>query len=203
MTGKEKRKIEKRVLILSLGFLGLAVVFLILAGICGFIQTPLYPVGLAMILLGYWLVSDVFSIIWTNGFEGKSEEQKRAYYIYAGLDAAGFAGLIWFMVNVESTTGIAIYVASLLLKRKFRNQFEEKPQDEDTDLEQEVCVTDEKDSSDEKLPQMADTRTNINTADEADTDFLTDVKAKRSVQETEVSKGTVTLEELMHMDENE
>lgn len=124
MTREQKRKIEKRVLILSLAFLVLAAGFLAAAGILGFVETLWYPVGLSVILCSYWLVTDVLPMKWLHSFRGKTAAQKRAYYIYAGLDLAGFAGLIWFLVDMESTTGLAIYIASMLLKRKFKDEFE-------------------------------------------------------------------------------
>ena len=124
MTREQKRKIEKRVLILSLAFLALAAGFLVLAGVLDFVETLWYPIGLSVILFIYWLVTDVLPMKWLNSFQGKTAAQKRAYYIYAGLDLAGVAGLIWFLVDMESTTGLAIYIASMLLKKKFKDEFD-------------------------------------------------------------------------------
>lgn len=126
MKKEQKRRTENQIMGLSLGVVGLAVVFLIFVGVKGLADTLIYPIGLGVFLAVYWVVSDVVSVFWLNKFEGKTDEQKKAYLLFAGLDAIGFAGLAYFIVDLQSMTGVIVYVACTVLKRRFREQYENK-----------------------------------------------------------------------------
>lgn len=126
MKKEQKRRTENQIMGLSLGVVGLAVVFLIFVGVKGLADTLIYPIGIGVFLAVYWVVSDVVSVFWLNKFEGKTDEQKKAYLLFAGLDAIGFAGLAYFIVDLQSMTGVIVYVACTVLKRRFREQYENK-----------------------------------------------------------------------------
>lgn len=123
MTDAEKKKVENRVLLLSAGVMVLLIAFLIFVGVTKRVDTILFPLGLAVGLLLYWVISDVLSVIWTKGFEGKTYDQKKAYYIFALLEAIGFAGLAYFIVEMNSMTGALIYIACMFTKKRFRDEY--------------------------------------------------------------------------------
>ena len=123
MTDEQKKKIESRVMFLSIGMLVLLIIALILVGVAGVADTPLFPVIIAVFLAGYWIVSDVLSVVWLHSFEGKTDDQKKSYYIYAGMELVGLGGLVYFMVDMKSTTGAIIYICCLFLKKRFRDEF--------------------------------------------------------------------------------
>lgn len=139
MTDAQRKKIQDRVTFLSLGILVLLAVFLVVLGVTGLIGTIWFPVGTAILLAAYWVVSDVLGVIWQHEFEGKTEEQKKSYYIYALVDAAGLAGLIYFIADMNSTTGAIGYVVSIFLKKRFREEFlnEQSESEDDSEIDQE------------------------------------------------------------------
>ena len=123
MTEGQKRRIENRVLFLSIGVMVLLIAFLIFVGVTKQADTLLFPVGLAVGLFVYWVISDVLSVVWLKGFDGKTEGQKKSYYIYALLDLVGFGGLAYFIVEMNSMTGALIYIACLFCKKRFREEY--------------------------------------------------------------------------------
>lgn len=124
MTDGQKRRIENRVLFLSLGVMVLLIAFLVFVGVTKRADTLLFPVGLAAGLFVYWIISDVLSVVWLKGFTGKTDAQKKAYCIYALLDLVGFGGLAYFIVEMNSMTGALIYIMCLFLKRRFREEYD-------------------------------------------------------------------------------
>ncbi len=172
MTDEQKRKIEKRVTYLSLGILVLLIAALILIGVAGAADTPLFPVVIAVFLAAYWIVSDILSVLWLHSFEGKTDDQKKSYYIYAGLDLIGLGGLVYFLVDMKSTTGAIIYVCCLFLKRRFRDEFngakpdadrEETDQEEnETALSADIAAEAIEDAaSDADAPEQGDAQSDI------------------------------------------
>ena len=107
----------------SIGILGLAVGFLIICGIKGLADTVILPVGIGILIFVYWLVSDVFSVFWVKEFDGKTEQQKRAYCIFAAMDLAALGGLVYFLMDMDSMTGVLIYVLFNMVKKKYRDEF--------------------------------------------------------------------------------
>ncbi len=118
-------------MILSFGILGLAVAFLIFVGVTDRVDTMLYPIGLSAFLAAYWVVSDVLPVFWMKIFDQKTEEQKRSYWLFAVMDAAGLAGLAYFILDMNSTIGVIVYVACTILKKRFRDEFLGKKQEEE------------------------------------------------------------------------
>lgn len=123
MTEEQEKKVERKLLFIYIGILAVLIAFMILVGLKGMVDTIVYPIGISIFLAAYWVVSNVLSVIWRNGFEGKTADQKKSYYVCAALDGIGLAGLVHFLVNMTSTTGAIIYVACTVLKRKFREEF--------------------------------------------------------------------------------
>ena len=123
MTEEQKKKIENRILFLSIGIIAILIVFLILIGVTKKADTLIFPVVVAVCLALFWAVTDVLPVVWMKQFEGKTDEQKKSYYVYAGMDLIGLGGLVYFLVDMNSTTGAIIYVACLFLKKRFREEF--------------------------------------------------------------------------------
>ena len=131
MTEEQKKNAEKKIMYLSFGILGLAVVFLLIVGFTGQAETMLFPVGLGVFLAIYWAVADLLPIKWADIFDGRTEEQKQAYWIYTLLDAGGLAGLVYFIVNMESMVGVIIFAGCTMFKRKFNDRFLGKTDEEE------------------------------------------------------------------------
>lgn len=123
MTEQQRERIRKKILYGSIGILGLAVVFLIVCGIKGLADTMVLPVGIGILIFLYWLVSDVFSVFWVKEFEGKTEQQRRAYCIFAAMDLAALGGLVYFLLDMNSMTGVLIYVLFNMVKKRYRDEF--------------------------------------------------------------------------------
>lgn len=136
MTIEEKKKAEKRILVLSLGTLVLAGVFLLVCYLTKQVTTLVFPVGMSLFLLAYWAISNILPVVWANCFEGKNEAQKQAYYLYALIDLVGLAGLVYFVVDLESSTGALIYAASIFLKKSFKDKFDKKDEEEKEEKEE-------------------------------------------------------------------
>ena len=129
MTQEVKKKIEKRILILSLGILGLTGIFL---GVClatHQILNPIFPAGLSLLMLLYWAAANLLPVFRAKIFDGKSEAQKQAYWIYALIDFVGLAGLVYFVVDLDSTIGAVVYAASIFLKKRYREKFDGKEEE--------------------------------------------------------------------------
>lgn len=132
MTQEDKKKIEKRILLLSLGILGLTGFFL---GVClaaHQIQNRIFPVGLSVLMLLYWAVANLLPVFWAKNLEGKTEAQKQAYCVYALIDFVGLAGLVYFVIDLDSSMGALIYAASIFLKKTFKDKFEGKKEEEES-----------------------------------------------------------------------
>ena len=132
MTEEQKKKIENKIMFLSIGIIAILIVFLILIGVTQNADSIIFPVVVALFLAAFWAVTDVLPIIWMKQFEGKTDEQKKSYYVYAGMDLIGLGGLVYFLVDMNSTTGAIIYVACLFLKKRFRTAKEEEDDEEES-----------------------------------------------------------------------
>lgn len=123
MTEQQRKKMEKKTLYLSIGIIGLAVVFLIICGIKGLGDTIVLPIGIGIFMLAYWVVSDVLSVFWLNEFAGKTDAQKRSYYYFAAMDGLALAGLVYFLIDMNSMAGVLVYVLFNMMKRKYKDEF--------------------------------------------------------------------------------
>lgn len=123
MTEEQKKKIRHRITVLTFGVIVLLAVYLVVLAVTKKINTILFPAGAAVFLALYWVTVDVLPIVWLHSFDGKTEEQKRSYYFYAAADAAGLAGLVYFVINMSSMTGALVYVASMFLKKRFHDEY--------------------------------------------------------------------------------
>lgn len=126
MDEKEKQKIEKRIMIGSFLLLACAVGYLLYAAFVLKRIGPEYYVIIFGCLLLFWLLSDVGSVIWTRGFEGKTEQQVKAYMLYAIMNLVGLAGLGYFAVSMSRNGGMIgalIYAFTMMGKRKYKDEY--------------------------------------------------------------------------------
>lgn len=141
MTEEQYKKREKQVNILSMGMLGILILYLAFCAWKGLADTPAFPVGIGVMLTLHWFFSDILPIKWLDMFEGKTEDQKKSYYVYSAMELIGFAGLTYFLVDMGSTTGVIVYVVTMFLKKKFLDEFRgvkpEETEDEEEEQEQE------------------------------------------------------------------
>ncbi len=141
MTDEQRRKVRNRVTYLSIASLVVLLAVLIVLGVTDRVETILFPIAISVCLAIFWVVSDVLAVMWLNAFEGKNDAQKRAYYIYAGLDFIGLGGLVYFMVDLKGTTGILIYICCIFLKKRFREEFSGTDGDRQEEAEEPMADT--------------------------------------------------------------
>ena len=123
MTEEQQKKIKNRLTLLTVGVIALLAVLLIVLVATKRMSTIWFPIGAGVILGLYWVVVDILPVAWLRLFEGKTWEQKRSYCVYALIDAVGLGGLLYFIMSMSSITGALIYVASVLFKRRFHDEF--------------------------------------------------------------------------------
>ncbi len=126
MDEQTKRKIDRNFFRLSLLPLAGAVAYMFYSAFAKKELSTDYYIVLGVGLALHWLLSDVLSVVFAKGFEGKTEEQKKAYAIYSLLNLAGFGGLGYFACSVGSNNGIfgaLVYVMTLSIKRKYLDEY--------------------------------------------------------------------------------
>lgn len=148
MTEKQYKKREKLINILSMGMLGVLILYLVFCAWKGLADTPIFTIGIGVMLALHWFFSDILPIKWLNIFNEKNEDQKKSYCVYAAIELIGFAGLTYFLFDMASTTGAIVYVVTMFLKKKFLDDFrgvkpeeteeEEEEQEQEEEIE-EVC----------------------------------------------------------------
>lgn len=144
MDEKEKRKIEKRIMIGSFLLLLCAAGYLLYSAFVLKRIGPEYNVIIFGCLLLFWVLTDVVSVICTKGFEGKTEVQKKAYWMYAVMDLAGLAGLGYFAVSMSNNGGMIgalIYAFTMMGKRKYKDEYMgiTEKEDEEEDAPEELA----------------------------------------------------------------
>lgn len=137
MTEQQYKKREKLVNILSMGMLGVLVLYLAFCAWKGLVESIVFPVGIGVLLAFHWFFSDILPIFWLNYLEGKTEDQKRSYGVYAALELIGFGGLTYFLIDLSGTTGALIYVVTMFLKKRFLDEFSGiKPEETDEEADE-------------------------------------------------------------------
>lgn len=137
MTEERRKKKERQINLLSMGTLVVLILFLIVVALSKKAGTWLFPAGIGLLLMLHWFFSDVLSVKWLNLFDGKNQEQVKSYYVYAGMELIGFAGLTYFLIDMNSTTGAIVYVVTMFLKRKFMDDFKGVKREEENEEEAE------------------------------------------------------------------
>ena len=128
MQKEERRKIRKKITIASIVLLLAMVAFLLYVGFSKQVPQIVFYGAIAIFLVIYWVLLDVVEPRLLHERDGISEDRKRAYYKYAGTDLVGYAGIAFFIFNIGNAgsvglVGAVIYVLSISLKKKFRDEF--------------------------------------------------------------------------------
>ena len=153
MTEEQQKKIKNRLTVLTFGIIFLLAVFLLVLATTKKMNTIWFPIGTGTLLALYWVVADVLPVIWLRQFEDKTESQKRSYYIYAGIDAVGLAGLLYFIMSLTSMTGALVYVVSVFAKKRYHDEYlgisqeQEETPVEDAAEQEELCFADDSESN--------------------------------------------------------
>lgn len=148
MTEQQYKKREKLINILSAVPLVILIAFLAFCAWKGLADTVIFPIGVGVMLALHWCISDVVSAKYLNLFEGKTDDQKKAYYVYAAMELVGFGGLTYFLVDMNSTTGAIIYIVCLFLKKKFVEEFR-GVKTEEPEAEEEIEETEDVEEEEE------------------------------------------------------
>lgn len=127
MDKEERRKIRKKVTMASIGLLLAVLAFLTYMIFVKQVSTVVFYGVIVVFLLAYWVLLDIVEPKLLREFDGKTDEQKSAYYKYAGADLLGYAGIAYFIFNIGNGSsgfiGAVVYILCLSMKRKFREQF--------------------------------------------------------------------------------
>lgn len=158
MDEKEKRKIEKRIMAGSFLLLLCAAGYLLYSAFVLKRIGPEYNVVIFGCLLLFWVLTDVVSVHCTKGFEGKTEAQRKAYWVYALMDLVGLAGLGYFAVSMSNNGGMIgalIYAFTMMGKRKYKDEYMGITEKEDEDEQEgaQEALTGEDVSEEETLEE--------------------------------------------------
>ena len=159
MDEQKRRKIDRMVFRISLIPLLLGVVYMFYSAFSKKELGVDYYIVLALGLGLHWLLSDVVSIIFSKGFEGKTEAQQKAYKIYAALNLAGFAGLGFFACSVGSNNGIwgaLVYVMTLSQKRKYLDEYKGIVKEKEKEDSEEEIAEDAEEPADGEAAEDAE-----------------------------------------------
>lgn len=96
MDKEERKKIHKKISIITL--LALLVVIAVMIGgtLMGWLKIWAFQLIACLYLVGYWAATDILEPKLTKLLEGVTEDQKKAYKKYAAMDFAGYMGILVF-----------------------------------------------------------------------------------------------------------
>lgn len=127
---EEKKKIRRKITIASIVTLILVIVLAFFGFMHGIVSVVGFQVIACLYLLAYWAATDILEPKLTKAFEGITEDQKKSYKKYAGVDLGGYVGMMLFIVTAGRGNasnigmfGILVYVLSLNTKKRFRMEF--------------------------------------------------------------------------------
>lgn len=151
MSSEERKIILKRVNILSIVILLGMLAGILIVGVLNGADTIMFPGVAAVFLLLLWIVNNVLAVKWLNEFEGKTEDQKKFFYIYAAMEMVSYIGLVYFLADMRTMTGAMIYVVGTVMKRKFKEDFngEEEEESEEDFSESMLEIEDKEDKTEE------------------------------------------------------
>ena len=131
MDKEERKKIHKKISLLTLLALVVVIVIMIGGTFMGWLSIRAFQLIACLYLVGYWAVTDVLEPKLTKLLEGVTEDQKTSYKKYAAMDFAGYMGILVFIIfagqggasNV-GMIGLVVYAYTLTAKKKFRMEFQ-------------------------------------------------------------------------------
>ena len=126
MSDKEKRRIERNLTIVGFLVLLLMVAYMVYCGAVLKKMGVFYAVVISCGLLVFWILTSVLSPILTKEKDGWTTSQADAYKKYALLTLVGYAGLAYFAIGVNNSTGLygaLVYAATMMFKKRFRDEY--------------------------------------------------------------------------------
>ncbi|MDD3794524.1 MAG: hypothetical protein PHE06_00895 [Lachnospiraceae bacterium] len=141
MDEKQKKKINRGIVIvtsiLAAAVLGYIIYALVVTKKIG---TGYYIVIISF-LAAYWLLTNVVEVVLTKELEEKTPAQIKAYKIYAFLNLVGVGGLGYFAIAIGDNNGMMgalIYVATMMAKRRYWEEYMGIKKEEDDVSEADV-----------------------------------------------------------------
>ena len=98
MDKEERKRIHKKISLLTLLALVIVVVIMIGGTFMGWLSIRAFQLIACLYLVGYWAVTDVLEPKLTKLLEGVTEDQKTSYKKYAAMDFAGYMGILVFVI---------------------------------------------------------------------------------------------------------
>ncbi len=130
MSQEEKKKIHKKITIISITMLVVVLAVMFIGIFSGKMSVLVFQLIAAVYLIGYWALTDIVEPRMTKILTTKEPEQLTAYKKYVASDLIGYLGLLLFIftVGVEGASsyglfGVVVYALTMSAKRKFRQIF--------------------------------------------------------------------------------
>ena len=135
MDEKQKQRISRMINVAGILILLLVVAYMLY---CGIVRKELgvgYGIAISAGIILFWILEDVVKPILTKAFDDMDERQRSNYIKCSALSLAGYAGLIWFALSINTGNGIygaVVYVITRVMKRRIQ---EEEAENEEEDVE--------------------------------------------------------------------
>jgi hypothetical protein len=130
MSQEEKKKIHKKITIISLTMLVVVLAVMFIGIFSGRMSVLVFQLIAAAYLICYWALTDLVEPKMTKVLTTKEPEQLTAYKKYVATDLIGYLGLFLFVftVGVEGASsyglfGVVVYALTMSAKRKYRQIF--------------------------------------------------------------------------------
>lgn len=127
MNPEEKKKVRKKITAASIVLLVLVVGYLVYTIASGNSNETVFNIVVGVFLVLYWLLLDVAEPKLTGDLEGLDGTRMRAFYRSVLLGFAGYAGLLYFLMGIGSSStgllGVIVYVLTISAKRRAKEEY--------------------------------------------------------------------------------
>lgn len=134
LTPEEELRIDRRIQISVIIIAVIMLLYLFWALRSGKNPGRPFSILILVFVVFYWLVGDIFAMFWKHGFAGRTEAQKKAYYMSVVMDAVAYGGFAYFLLGRNpnsSLIGAVIYMVGIMNARNFRKEYaKEAPEEE-------------------------------------------------------------------------
>ena len=134
LTPEEELRIDRRIQISVIIIAVIMLLYLFWALRTGKNPGRPFSILILVFVVFYWLVGDIFAMFWKHGFVGRTEAQKKAYYMSVAMDAVAYGGFAYFLLGRNpnsSLIGAVIYMVGIMNARNFRKEYaKEAPEEE-------------------------------------------------------------------------
>ena len=134
LTPEEELRIDRRIQISVIIIAVIMLLYLFWALRSGKNPGRPFSILILVFVVFYWLLGDIFAMFWKHGFAGRTEAQKKAYYMSVVMDAVAYGGFAYFLLGRNpnsSLIGAVIYMVGIMNARNFRKEYaKEAPEEE-------------------------------------------------------------------------